>query len=104
MKKIKKDLEMDFMISQKWFHENHIVLNPGKCHYIVIGYNDPSHNIMLNNHETASSNEEKRLRILLGSKSNFDAHIKSLSKKTSQKLITLPKMNPYLAQIRKSCY
>ena len=33
-KKIKNDLEMDFMILQKWFHENHMVLNPGKCHYI----------------------------------------------------------------------
>ena len=31
----KNDLEMDFMILRKWFHENHMVLNPGKCHYIV---------------------------------------------------------------------
>ena len=37
MQKIKNNLEMDFMILHKWFHENHMVLNPGKCHYIVIG-------------------------------------------------------------------
>ena len=40
MQKIKNDLEMDFMILHKWFHENHMVLNPGKCHYIVIGNDD----------------------------------------------------------------
>ena len=34
MRKIKNDLKMDFMILHKWFHENHMVLNPGKCHYI----------------------------------------------------------------------
>ena len=58
MGRIKNDLEMDFMILHKWFHENHMVLNPGKCHCIVIGDDDPSHKIILNNKEIASSNEE----------------------------------------------
>ena len=40
MQKIKNDLEMDFMILRKWFHENHIALNPDKCHYIVIRDDD----------------------------------------------------------------
>ena len=31
IQKIKNDLEMDFMILRKWFHENHMVLNPDKC-------------------------------------------------------------------------
>ena len=42
MRKIKNDLEMDFMILHKWFHENHMVLNLDKCHYIVIGDDDPN--------------------------------------------------------------
>ena len=41
MQKIKNDLEMDFLILHKWFHENHMVLNLGKCHYIVISGDDP---------------------------------------------------------------
>ena len=60
----------------------------------MIDYNDPSHNIILNNHEIASKKKKKFLGILLDSKSNFDAHIKSLSKKTSKKLSALAKMNP----------
>ena len=57
MRKIKNDLEMDFMILHKWIHENHMMLNPDKCRYIVIGDDDPTHKIKLNNIETASSNE-----------------------------------------------
>ena len=81
MQKIKNDLEMDFMILHKWFHENHMVLNPDKCHYIVIGDDDPNQKKILNNNEIASSNEEKLLGILLDSKLNFDSHITSLCKK-----------------------
>ena len=102
MQKIKNNLEMDFMILHKWFHENHMVLNPGKCHYIVIGDDDPSHKIILNNNEIASSNEEKLLSILLDSKLNFEPHLTSLYKKAGQKLnaivsLILPVMNGLLS-------
>ena len=58
---IKNELEMDFLILRKWFHENHMALNPGKYHYVMIGGDDPTHKIILNNNEIASSNEEKLL-------------------------------------------
>ena len=90
MQKIKNDLEMDLMILHKWFHENHMVLNPGKCHYIVTDDDDdPTQKIILNNNEIASSNEEKLLGILLDSKFNFDTHITSLCIKVGQKLVLL---------------
>ena len=79
---------MDFMTLQKWFHENHMVLNPGKCHCIVTGDNDPSNKKNLNN-EITSSNEEKLLGILLDSKLNFDSHNTSLCNKAGQKLSAL---------------
>ena len=43
------------MISHKWFHENHMLLNPVKCHYIVIGDDDPTNKIILHNNEIFSS-------------------------------------------------
>ena len=54
-------------ILHKWFHEKHMVLNPGKCHYIVIWDDGTTLKIILNNNEIASSNanEEKFLGILL---------------------------------------
>ena len=73
MWKIKNDLQVDFMILHKWFHENHMVLNRGKCHYTVIDDDDTTHKIVLNNNEIASSNEEKCLGILSDSKLNTDS-------------------------------
>ena len=101
MWKIKSNLKMIFMILYGWFHENHMVLNPGKCHYIVIGDDDPIHKIILNNNEISSSNEEKLLSILLDSKMNFDSHITFLCKKAGQKLSALARINHYLAQDQK---
>ena len=98
MQKIKNDLQMDFMILRKWFHENHVVLNPDKCHYIVIGDDDPTQKIILNNNEITSSNEEKILGIPLDSKLNFDSHITSLCKKAGQKLSALARINHYLTK------
>ena len=69
LNRIRRNLEMEFMILHQWFHENHMTLNPGKCHYMVIGSRDLSHEIMLNNNKITSSNEEKLLGIFLDSKS-----------------------------------
>ena len=88
------------MILHKWFHENHVVLNPSKCHFIVIGDHHPSHKINLNNNENASSNEEKLLGIL-DSKLNFDSHITFLFKKAGQKLSALARINHYVTQDQK---
>ena len=77
---------MDFVILHKWFHENHKVLNPVKCHYAVIVDNEPSHKMILNSSEISCSNEEKVLGILLDSNLNFDSHILSLCKKAVLKL------------------
>ena len=57
--------------------------------YCVIGDDDPTHKMILNNNEIASSNEEKLLGILLDGKLNFDSHITSLCKKAGQNLVLL---------------
>ena len=58
LNRIRKNLEMDFMILYQRFHENHMTLTPGKCHYMVIGNRDLSHDIMLKNNKITSTNEE----------------------------------------------
>ena len=63
LKRTRRNLEMNFMIIHQWFHENHIILNPGKFHYIVIGSRDLSHEIMRKNDKITSSNEENLLGI-----------------------------------------
>ena len=77
------------MTSHKRFHENHMLLNSGKRHDIVIGDSGHYYKIILNNNEIASSNEEKLLGILLDSKLNFESHITSLCKKEGKSLVSL---------------
>ena len=67
----------------------------------MIGDDDPTHKIILNNNEISSSNEEKLSGILLDSKLNFDFHITSLCKKAGQKLSALARINYYLTQDQK---
>ena len=74
-----------------------MLLNPGKRHYIVFSDDDPTHKIILNNNEIASSNEEKLLGTLLGSKLNLESHISSLCKKVS----AIARINHYLTQDQK---
>ena len=81
-----------------------MVLNPGKCHYIVIGDDDPTQKIILNNNEIASSNEEKLLGILLDSKLNFDSHITSLCKNQVKNLVLLQEWIITSLKIRNYCY
>ena len=93
---------MDFKILHKWFHKNHMVLNPGKRHYIVIRKNDSSHKVILNNNEFAGANKVKLWGIhLLDSKLNFVFHARSLCKKAGQKLSVHEKINYYLAPDQK---
>ena len=93
---IRRNLEIDFMILHQWFHENHMTLNPGKCHYMIIGSGDLRHEIMLNNSKITSSNAEKLLGIFLDSKLNLERHIASLCRKESQKINALARLKNYL--------
>ena len=36
---IKPMLSSDFMIVEKWFFENYMILNPGRCYFMCIGKN-----------------------------------------------------------------
>ena len=97
LNRIRRNLEIDFMILRQWFHENHMTLNPGKRHYMVIGSRDLSYKIMLNYSKVTSSNEEKLLGIFLDSKLNFESHIaSSLCRKADQKISALARLKNYL--------
>ena len=84
------------MILHQWFHENHMTLNPGKCHYMVIGSSDLSQEIMLSNSKITSSNEKKQLGIFLDSKLNFQSHKGSLCRKASQEINALLSLKNFL--------
>ena len=94
--RIRRSLEIDFMILHQLLHENHMTLNPGKCHYMVIGSRDLSYEIKLNNSKITDSNAEILLGIFLDSKLNFESHIASLCRKADQKINALARLKNHL--------
>ena len=99
---VKENLKINFLIMQKWFDENHMVLNPGKYHYLVLGNRSNSDTINLNGTKLASSSYEKLLGILIHRDSSFDKHIKSLCRKAGQKLNVLARISNYVTRDQKS--
>ena len=83
---VKSNIKANVVIMQKWFYENLMVLNPGKCHYILIGNHDEPDKINLNIRENANNTNEKLLAVLIDKKLNFNVHIKTLCEKAEQKL------------------
>ena len=81
--KLKLKLQCNFSILQKWFYENHIILNPGKCHHMLVGGHIKIDYISLNVIAIESSRNETLLRVILDKNLKFDAYIKCLRAKAS---------------------
>ena len=73
-----------------------MVLNPGKCHYMLKGNHDEPDKINLNGRVIANSNNKKLLGVFIDKKLNFDVHIKTLCKKAGQKLNALAIISCYV--------
>ena len=98
---VKENLKINFLIMQKLFYENHMVLNPGKYHYLVLANRSDSDKINLNGTKLASSSYEKLLGILIDRDLSFDKHIKSLCRKAGQELNALARISNCLTHDQK---
>ena len=99
--KLKLDLQSNFLISQKWFYENQMILKPVNCHYMLLGGHAQIDYISLNGIEIESSRNETLLGVILDDDLKLDAHIKSLRRKATQKLSALSRINTYLSNDQK---
>ena len=98
---VKESLKTNFLIIQKWFYKNHMVLNPGKCHYLLLGNKSNSNTINLNGMKLVSSSFEKLLGILTDRDLSFDKHIKSLCRKAGQKLHAQARISNFVTHDQK---
>ena len=98
----KQTLRGDFQIVTKWFYENCMVLNSGKCHFMCLGKNIENETYFFNNTEMKNISEEKILGITIDNKLKFKNHVKSLCKKASQKIWTLSRLTIYLNDSKKN--
>ena len=91
---IKSNFEASFM--QKWFYENHMVLNPAKCYYMLIGDHDEPDKINLNGTKITSSSKNNSLMCSLIKKLSFYVDIKTLCMQTAQTFSALARISNYL--------
>ena len=77
-------LRSDFSILQKWFHNNFLVLNPGKCHFMLLGAKNISPDFICNGIIIKHSTSEKLLGVIIDNKLEFKEHISEMCKKQTK--------------------
>ena len=99
---VKKALSNNFRIIQNWFHENLMVLNGKKCHYMCFGIGSKNDDFIFDGIKLPNSCEEKILGVIIDNELKFDPHIRSLCKKAAQKLGVLNRISSLLGPERKT--
>ena len=101
MESVKKALSNDFRIIQNWFHENFMVLNAKKCHYICFETSSENDDFILNGIKLLNSCKEKILGEIIDNELMYDPHFRSMCKKAAQKLGVLNRISSSLDPERK---
>ena len=87
---VKTIVKKNFKIVQVQFYKHCIVLNPGKCHYLVRNKDTANESIKLGKKTLHAKAEQKRLGIIIDTDLKFQNHTKSIIKTANQRLSTLP--------------
>ena len=80
-----------------WLYENHMVLNPGKCHYLIISKKIADESIKLGKKILHAETEQKFLYIIIDKDLNFQSH-------TNQKLSALIRVAQFMTDFNKKLY
>ena len=96
------DLRQESSILSNWFYDNYMVLNPGKCHFMLFGVKENEEfDLICNDITLKHSSHEKILGVIIDNKLSFDEHIINICKTANTKLNVLSKINHYMKQNQK---
>ena len=99
------NIRQEFTILSNWFHGNYMVLNPGKCHFMLFGVKENEQfDLICNDITLKHSSHEKILGVIIDNKLSFDKHIINICKTANKKLIALSRINHYMKQNQKEIY
>ena len=101
LKEVKTILKKNFELLQGWFYENYMVLNPRKCHYLVINKDITNESIQLGEEILHTEAEQKLPGIIIDKDLNFQSHTKSIIKTANQKLSALIRVAPFMTDFNK---
>ena len=89
-------LETDALVLSKWFPENFMKLNEGKCHLLNVGTSQDDIKITVGEAIVKESSEEKLLGVTIDKNLNFKSHVSNLCKRASQKLHALARVSAFV--------
>ena len=101
LEEVKNCLSTDFEGIAKWFHENHMTLNAGKCHFMCFGKDTGNETFIFKGLVMKNSKEQKILGIIIDNKLTFKSNIKNLCKKVSQIIGALSRLSNHLNDSQK---
>ena len=73
-----KKYNCDFEKVTKWFYQNYLVLNQGKCHFMHLGRNTKNKTFVFKNKIMRNSVKQRILGIIIDNKLNFKSHVKNI--------------------------
>ena len=94
---LKKKLEL----SQGWFYENYMVLNPGKCHCLTINKDIANISVKSSKKTLHPEAEQKLPGIIIDKDLNFQSYTKPIIKTANQKLSALIRVTPLMTDLNK---
>ena len=80
----------------KWFKDNLLKSNPGKCHLLVSTNENTKINI--GEFSIANSDCEKLLGVKIDNKLTFDCHVSDICKKANRKINALARIAPFITK------
>ena len=79
-----------------------MVLNPGKCHFMLFGVKENEQfDLICNDITLKHSSHEKSLGVTIDNKLSFDEHIINICGTANEKLNALSRINHYMKQNQK---
>ena len=96
------NLRQEFSMLSNWFYGSYMVLNPGKCHFMLFGVKENEQfDLICNDITLKHSSHEKIVGVTIGNKLSFDEHIINICKAANKKLNALSSINHYMKQNQK---
>ena len=96
------NLRQEFSILSNWFHDNYMVLNPGKYHFMLFGVKENKQfDLIFSDITLKHSSHEDILGVTIDNKLSFDEHFINICKTANKKLNALNRINYYIKQNQK---
>ena len=96
------NLRQEFSILSNWFYDNYMVLNPGKCHFMLFGVKENEQfDLICNDITLKHSSHEKNLVVIIDHKLSFDEHVINICKTANKKINALSRINHYMKENQK---